>query len=390
MRVLLAEDETITRRTVERHLVSWGHEVVATADGQEAVDAYERSEFDLIISDWDMPRMAGIDVVRRVRAVEGRQFVYVMMLTGRDESDDIVEGLDAGADDYLSKPFKKDELRARLHAGERVIRIERALSETVDQLQRSQSRMKRDLDAAANLQQKLLPSHDLRHHAIRTAWRYQPCDELGGDALGFELIDDRYLVAYLLDVSGHGVPAALLSYSASQALASAAGMTATRTEGKLEIVSPDDVARALNARFGMDATGGRFFTLCYATIDLTTGIMEFVCAGHQTPLLYRGGRRVDLGDTHGFPIGIVPDESYEYSRIQLEPGDRIYMYSDGVNEQLSAADEMFGDDRVRTVLADSLDSDAGDAIDGLLSALSEWGGGTFNDDTTVASIDWAG
>lgn len=388
MRVLLAEDETITRRTVERHLTSWGHDVVAAADGQEAIEAYERSEFDLIISDWDMPRMAGIDVVRRIRAVQGRQFVYVMMLTGRDDSNDIVEGLDAGADDYLSKPFKKDELRARLHAGERVIRIERALSETVDQLRHSQARMKRDLDAAANLQQMLLPRRDLQHPAIKTAWRYQPCDELGGDALGFELIDDRYLVAYLLDVSGHGVPAALLSYSASQSLASAAGLTVVRRGSDLEIVSPREVARALNDRFGMDGTGGRFFTMCYATLDLTTGQMEYVCAGHQPPLLYRGGKRVEMGETHGFPIGIVAGEGYDCSTIQLERGDRIYLHSDGLNEQLNADDEMFGDDRVRTILAGSLDKDAGDAIDELLAAIDAWGGGTFHDDTSVASIDW--
>src|SRR5215471_2671189 len=127
MRILIAEDERITRMTLSRQLGSWGHEVTAAEDGQEALEHFTAGEFDIVITDWEMPRLSGVELVGRIREVRRAIYTYMVLLTSRSDKSDVVAGIEAGADDFMSKPFDKDELRVRLLAGERVVNLERAL-----------------------------------------------------------------------------------------------------------------------------------------------------------------------------------------------------------------------------------------------------------------------
>jgi putative two-component system response regulator len=136
VKILIAEDERITRRTLQRQLDAWGHEVVAVEDGQAAWERYRDGGFDIVVSDWDMPRMSGVELVALVRGAANAGYVYLIMLTARSETDDLVRGMEAGADDFLAKPFKRDELRVRMQAGERIIRLERSLAELNRDLER--------------------------------------------------------------------------------------------------------------------------------------------------------------------------------------------------------------------------------------------------------------
>jgi len=124
MRILIAGDERITRRSLQRQLEGWGHDVVAAEDGAEAWDRFQAQQFDIVVTDWDMPRMDGRQLIERIRSGGEAGYVYLIMLTGRSEKADLVVGMEAGADDFLAKPFDRDELRVRLNAGERIIRPE--------------------------------------------------------------------------------------------------------------------------------------------------------------------------------------------------------------------------------------------------------------------------
>src|SRR4051812_5361413 len=110
MRILIAEDERISRMTLTRQLESWGHEVVATEDGQQAWENFDRAPFDIVITDWEMPRMTGPELVQLIRQKSGIAYTYVIILTSRSEKQDVVAGIEAGSDDYLSKPFDRNEL----------------------------------------------------------------------------------------------------------------------------------------------------------------------------------------------------------------------------------------------------------------------------------------
>ncbi|MDH3602198.1 MAG: response regulator [Candidatus Tectomicrobia bacterium] len=139
MKILIAEDALVSRRLLQRHLEAWGHEVVAAVDGAEAWQLFITNEFPIVISDWMMPEIDGLELVRRIRASERPGYVYIILLTARAQTEDLVEGMEAGADDFVAKPFERDELRVRLRAGERIIQLEQTLARQNQELRETQA-----------------------------------------------------------------------------------------------------------------------------------------------------------------------------------------------------------------------------------------------------------
>ena len=143
MKILIAEDDLTSRRMLETRLVKWGYEVIVTCDGPEAWEALQQEDApQLAILDWMMPGMDGVEVCRRVREMEGESHIYIILLTAKGEKDDLVAGLDAGADDYLTKPFGRDELRARLQVGIRTVDLQNRLAEHIKSLEDALSQIK--------------------------------------------------------------------------------------------------------------------------------------------------------------------------------------------------------------------------------------------------------
>lgn len=150
MRILIAEDDAVSRRVLEATLTKWGYEVVVTTDGQQALEALKQPDApSLAVLDWMMPGLDGSEVCRRVREVAGNRLLYVLLLTAKDRKEDIVEGLTAGADDYVVKPFDRAELKARLNVGERILQLQAELAARVKELELALSKV--------NLLQGLLP-----------------------------------------------------------------------------------------------------------------------------------------------------------------------------------------------------------------------------------------
>ena len=150
MRVLIAEDDAVSRRVLEATLTKWGYEVVVTTDGQQALEALKQPDApSLAVLDWMMPGLDGSEVCRRVREVAGNRLLYVLLLTAKDRKEDIVAGLTAGADDYVVKPFDRAELKARLNVGERILQLQAELAARVKELELALSKV--------NLLQGLLP-----------------------------------------------------------------------------------------------------------------------------------------------------------------------------------------------------------------------------------------
>jgi signal transduction histidine kinase len=127
--VLIAEDDPISRLLLQGHLQKWGHEVTAATTGAEAWGLFQASAYPLVVSDWMMPEMDGPELVRRIRASDRPGYVYVILLTARTQKADVVVGMEAGADDFVTKPFDREELRVRVRAGERIVRLEQTLAE---------------------------------------------------------------------------------------------------------------------------------------------------------------------------------------------------------------------------------------------------------------------
>lgn len=143
MKILIAEDDPVSRRLLEAALLKWGYEVIVTTNGKEAWEAIQAPDAPLLlILDWLMPEMDGIEICREARLHPSLQSAYIILLTSRGSKDDIIKGLEAGADDYVTKPFDHGELRARLRVGSRVVQLQTALGERVHELEEAITNVK--------------------------------------------------------------------------------------------------------------------------------------------------------------------------------------------------------------------------------------------------------
>jgi sigma-B regulation protein RsbU (phosphoserine phosphatase) len=398
MRILIAEDERITRTTLARQLQSWGHEVTAAEDGQQAWERLGAAEFDIVITDWEMPRLSGLELVRRIREAPAGAYTYVIILTSRSNKSDIVSGIEAGADDYVAKPFDRDELRVRLLAGERIVRLERTLSKQNADLRDANERIHEGLQAAARVQQSMLPRQNIIMPRVRTAWKYVPTDELAGDAIGLHLIDDRYLVAYVLDVSGHGVPAALLAVRAMHSLEPIPEATSllrdmTGSGDQLGTVRhPAKVATALNRSFRAGDNDDRYLTMILCVLDTLDGRLHITSAGHPMPFILRGRQPVPVPETGGFPIAIMDAADYDEGTLQLQPGDRVCLFSDGILEQTDASGEVqYGANRLREFLISRSTIPAEQVVGEVATELAKWAAAaSLADDVSLVVVEWLG
>ena len=143
MKILVAEDDMVSNKLLVANLKKWGHEVVSVLDGNAAFSKYtEEENFDIAILDWMMPGIEGIEVCKRIKQHATKPFAYVIILTAKTQTEDVVKALEFGADDYIIKPFKAAELRARIQAGERIVKLERNLKNSITELEKALSEVK--------------------------------------------------------------------------------------------------------------------------------------------------------------------------------------------------------------------------------------------------------
>ncbi|MCF6238498.1 MAG: response regulator, partial [Candidatus Marinimicrobia bacterium] len=218
MRILVAEDDLTIRTWLKVKLTKWGYDTDLAADGIKAIELYEQHHHTLVLTDWMMPVLDGIGLIKRIRETATVSKTYIILVTARCKGEDLITGIETGADDYIVKPVQSEELHARIMAAERILTLEKELQQKNEILEYANIQMKNDLDVAARIQQSFLP-HDLpQFQEVKFEWGLLPCDELAGDALNVIRLDKDHVGFYLLDVSGHGVAAALLAMTLIHAL----------------------------------------------------------------------------------------------------------------------------------------------------------------------------
>lgn len=255
---LIVDDSAAQRRLLAASLARMGYRVTQAASGEDALRYCGAHHVDLILSDWMMPGLSGIDFCRAFRALPRESYAYFILLTARTDKQAVAEGLDAGADDFLAKPVEGGELRARIRAGERIVQMQRELTQknrlvgdTLARLQGVYAALDRDLEQARVLQRSLLREPYRRFACARVGLVLRASGHVGGDLVGFVPIDETRLGLYGLDVSGHGVTSALLT-------ARLAGLFAGNTPGQNIALAPgpggrvtgrppDEIAAQMNA-----------------------------------------------------------------------------------------------------------------------------------------------
>jgi phosphoserine phosphatase RsbU/P len=397
MKILVVDDNAVARAVPSKLLRSFGYEVYEAADGEIGWTVLLEKDISMVVSDWVMPNLAGIDLCRRIRAHKFEHYVYVILCTSKGEKSDLVEGMDAGADDFIVKPTGAEELRVRVRAGERVLDLQRGLAERNCELAGINSRLQTahkliedDLKAAAWIQEQLLPSPTSEALGVKCEWRFLPSGYIAGDIFNFFAIDERRVGFYLLDVSGHGVPAAMLSVTLSMVLAPESVNESPLKEfdfttGLLKALSPEAAIRNLNRRFQLK--DDRYFTMIYGIVDTQSSTLQFAQAGHPSPVLMRQGKQSQFVGGGGMPIGIWLDMDFDCCELQVWPGDRLLLYSDGVTECSSPDGEQFGDRRLLDYLDRASNKPLDDLLQGLNDEMTAWGGvSRFDDDVSLLAI----
>jgi sigma-B regulation protein RsbU (phosphoserine phosphatase) len=262
------------------------------------------------------------------------------------------------------------------------------------EISRINAHMVRDLKAAAKVQRSLLPADDVEIPRTTIAWRYVPCQGLAGDFLNVFPLDEEHVGLFVVDVSGHGVPSSLMAVTVGRFLTPKVSdqslLVRQGPDGRIAVARPAEVATQLNRLFQADDFSGLYFTLLYGVLHLPTGRFDYCSGGH--PALVRlpaGGGDVELHATESFPIAFVPDVEYEQKTLQLVPGDRLFLYSDGVPEAMDKDRNPYGDDAMAACIAQFRGAPIEAGVKGLLEAVETWcqPNGPL-DDVSILGVEW--
>jgi phosphoserine phosphatase RsbU/P len=325
--VLLIDDQPIIGEAVRRMLV--GEEGITFHFCRDAIKAVEvaiQVEPTVILQDLVMPDIDGLDLVRRFRADERFRDVPIIVLSMKEEAAVKAEAFALGANDYLVKLPDRLEMLARLryHSRGYIALLER--NEAFLALHASREVLANDLATAAQYVRSLLPPPQ-RIGPITADWRFIPSAALGGDAFGYHSLDDDHIAAYLLDVCGHGVGAALLSVSA---------LNSIRSEAlpQTDFHDPGAVLAALNKAFPMERQNDMFFTIWYGVYQVSSRTLRWAGGGHPAALLLgpgSGGRPTFL-ESEGPLIGAVEGLEFAAGEATVPSGSSLFVYSDGAFE----------------------------------------------------------
>jgi sigma-B regulation protein RsbU (phosphoserine phosphatase) len=327
--VLLIDDQPMIGEAVRRMLAGEPDIVFNYCrDANKALEEASRIKPTVILQDLVMPDIDGLTLVKTFRANQDTKETPMIVLSTKEEPAVKAEAFALGANDYIVKLPDRLELLARIryHSKGYIALLQR--NEAYQALLESQKRLASEVKQAANYVKSLLPEK-LKKGLIKTDWRFVPSAELGGDSFGYHWLDDDHFAFYLLDVSGHGVGAALLSVSAMNALRSQA-------LPNTDFRNPSQVLFALNNAFQMDQQNGLYFTIWYGVYHKPTRRVDYSGGGHPPGLLLTGPTSekatLQILDSKGPMIGAMNDLEYASASTTLDTFAKIYILSDGAYE----------------------------------------------------------
>lgn len=397
-RVLVVDDSAAQRRVLTLALRQSGYEVTEAGSGAEAWELCRNGSFEIILSDWVMPGMTGPELCRRLRALPRDGYGYFILLTSKSDKAEVADGLNGGADDFLSKPVNPAELRARMRAGERILSMHdelveknRMIGSTLDKLQDIYDSLDRDLIEARKLQQTLFRDRQRDFGQGTVTILMRQSGHVGGDLVGCLSPSPRHLSFYSIDVAGHGVTSAMMTARLAGLLAGASSDVGGLSLGQRDRWPPEVFAARLNRMMIEDMRVDTYFTLALAEVDLETGKVVLVQAGHPHPAILRADGTVEFLGSGGLPIGLIPDARFERVEASLQSGDRLFLFSDGVTECADPSGREFGEDGLADSLARAARLDGEAFLDALVEDLKAFSGAAqFRDDVSGVLFDYRG
>jgi len=321
-KVLIVDDNPVIRTVLAANFKRMSIETFEISQADEAIPFLHDHLVDLIVLDIMMPGMSGTELLTALKQDLHLQHIPVMMCSGLDDQDNIVQCLQLGAEDYIPKPFNKTILKARVEGVLLRKQLRDREQQILTELKHSQDMLNTEIQQAVEYMESLLP--EPINERVKTYWEYIPSHQLGGDGFGYQWLDDDHFAVYLLDVCGHGVGSTLLAASACDLLNQA---QLRDTDFK----RPGAVAKALNDRYKMNERAGKYFTIWYGVYQHSSHQLTYVNCGHPPALLIQDDDVIPLKEGSGAITG-HESEIYPEGTLTVSPGGQLMLFSDGIYE----------------------------------------------------------
>jgi serine phosphatase RsbU (regulator of sigma subunit) len=366
--ILIVDDNPTNVEIFEMRLAANNYEIITATDGEAGLAMARDRQPDLILLDIMMPKMNGIEVCRHLRADVSLPFMPIIMVTAKADTKDVVDGLGAGADEYLTKPVDQAALVARVKS---MLRI-KSLHDTVIE---QSAQLKIQLETATKVQSlfwpkipELKPGHHIWAVSVPAAY-------VGGDLYDVIALADNSILAYVADVCDKGVPAALIMAALS---------TKIRSETQIQSEVNKLLETINNSTYSLTSEEGFFATIVLVRYWPHSGKMQLAIGGHLQPIWIVESGIGNLPQINGVSLGVTPDVHYDKTEILLSPGESVLLFTDGIIESQNENNELFGNDR----LVDSIKNAKGPPWGNkLLESICHWQGASpASDDLTILEI----
>jgi serine phosphatase RsbU (regulator of sigma subunit) len=366
--ILIVDDDLSGLDILQVRLSAQHYDFISATDGEMALAMVKDRKPDLILLDVIMPKIDGIEVCKRVKSDPDLPFIPIIMVTAKDDSRDIVAGLDAGADEYLTKPYSHSALVARIKS---MLRIKSLHDQVLDQ----SAQLERQLKTATIIQSLFWPKIPALTGGGHVWAVSIPAGYVGGDLYDVIPLSDGSLVAYVADISGKGVPAALLMAALS-----------TTVRSKIQIETEIDrlLASVNDSMHRLMADESYFATAVLIRYWPASGKLQYALAGHLQPLWIADGNIPEFPLSGGVPLGIQKGVTYQKRNIVLGNGQSILLFTDGLVEAENESGEQFTKSRLVNHLKTCEGPPWGKSV---LQRIEAWRGRrAANDDLTIMEV----
>lgn len=363
--IVVIEDDPAIRRGLVKSLQAESYDVLTAANGDDGYRMVREKQPDLVILDLMLPGMNGYEVCEQMR--RHGLATPVLMLTAQGQETNRVQGFEAGADDYVRKPFSVRELIGRVRA---ILRRSEGRSDIANQ---------RELDEARQIQQRLMPAEIPQSSGLSIAGTCRPARIAGGDYYDVLKLDNGGVAVCIADVCGKGMPAAMMMANLQAAVKTCA------TKG----LTPRELCENVNRVMCGNIAGRGFITFFYAVIDSDSAGRKrctYCNAGHNPPILFMQDGALDRLDCGGGVLGVFNDWRYEEREVCLDCGDRLLLYTDGITESRNSAGEEFGENKLVDLVRHLPQAGVAAMVEQTIAAAGQFNNGDFEDDVTVVAV----
>jgi serine phosphatase RsbU (regulator of sigma subunit) len=385
-KILIVDDEPFNIDYLEQELEDLGYTTISASNGQEALDLISSESPDMILLDIMMPVMDGFEVLARLKANDGWRHIPVVVISAMSDMESVTKGIEMGADDYLPKPFDPTLLMARLKASLEKKRLH-------DLEQKYLRGLERELEIGREIQADFLPNEIPQPAGWEIATYFQAAREVAGDFYDVFQVSEHKIGLMLGDVVDKGVGAALYMALFRSLLRAAFSSAIFTNASGYQNTSENDLVKLLNKAVSFTNKyicnthhSAAYATLFFGLLDLHAGELDYIDAGHEPPLILNQGEvRLMLQPT-GPVLGMLEEMAFEVKKVQLQAGDTLLVYSDGVTDVQNDKGEMFGGDNYLRLLNHTAKS-AESLLEHIVSNLRDFIGETPQyDDITLLAV----